>query len=368
MEMSNLKLMIVDDDDTALDTCQSCVDDFKREREIVIELIKCKTLEDSLKQLDASFDGVIIDMKLTTQGSGDEGSTLINEINKTLLRIPVAVLTGTPDVVERKANYIGVYKKGEEGSGYSDLLNQFWDIYATGLTKIMGGRGSIEDCLGHVFNENLMPVQYRKKWIEYGKRDPMRTEKALFRHALSHLLQLLDEDDNSYFPEEVYLVPPVTANIKTGSIVINKENERSYIVITPACDLVVRSDGKRNTNRILVVEIDAQTIVFPDYPPIDLSKEQKKYLEKAYNNNLNYYYHWLPKTGFFEGGFINFRKLSTLEFEEFKTKFKEPLVQISPPFVKDMVARFSAYYARQGQPGIDFSGFIDPVQPPHDES
>jgi CheY-like chemotaxis protein len=367
MEMSNLKLMIVDDDDMALDTCQSCVDDFKRERNIVIELIKCKTLEDSLKQLDTSFDGVIIDMKLT-QGSGDEGSKLINEINKTLLRIPVAVLTGTPNVVEKKANYIGVYKKGEEGSGYSDLLSQFWDVYETGLTKIMGGRGSIEDCLRRVFNENLMPEQYRKKWIEYGKKNPARTEKALFRHALSHLLQLLDEDDNSYFPEEVYLVPPVITDIKTGSIVINKENKRNYVVITPACDLVIRSDGKQNTNRILVVEIDVQTTVFPDYPSTEYSKEQKKHLEKAYKNNISFYYHWLPKTGFFEGGFVNFRKLSALEIEEFKTKFNEPLVQISPPFVKDMVARFSTYYARQGQPSIDFSSFLDSVQSPNDES
>ena len=31
-----------------------------------------------------------------------------------------------------------------------------------------------------------------------------------------------------------------------------------------------------------------------------------------------------------------------------------PSIQISPPFVKDIVARFSSFYSRQGQPTVDF--------------
>ena len=34
-------------------------------------------------------------------------------------------------------------------------------------------------------------------------------------------------------------------------------------------------------------------------------------------------------------------------------------IQISPSFVKDIVARFSSYYARQGQPNIDFTKFMN---------
>jgi hypothetical protein len=130
--------------------------------------------------------------------------------------------------------------------------------------------------------------------------------------------------------------------------------------MNPACDLVIRDNGECNTDRILIVEIDSQTSLFPGHPATGLSNSQKKNLEKAYRNNKSAYYHWLPRTDFFEGGFLNFRKLSSLSSEEFNERFEKPAVQISPSFVKDMVARFSAYYARQGQPDIDFEHFINP--------
>jgi len=366
--MSDLKIMIVEDNETDLNSCQDCVHDFEQEKKCKIELVICKTIDEAFKRLDMTFDGAIIDIKLGTQGTGDEGNKVLDKIKETNLRIPVAILTATPGSVEQKPNYIGVLKKGSPGSSYTDLLNQFWEIYNTGLTRIMGGRGKIEESLGCVFNENLMPEQYRKKWIEYGKKDTLRTEKALLRHVFSHLFQLLDEDgDNSYFPEEVYLIAPETPEIKTGSIVVERESNQRFVVMTPACDLVVRNSGTINTDRILVVEIDTQATVFPDHPSTNLSKTQKGNLKEAYNNKKSFYYHWLPKTDFFDGGFVNFRKLSAWEIDKFEKKFGKPIIQISPPFVKDMIARFSAYYARQGQPEIDTNSFLASAQLPHDE-
>ena len=81
------------------------------------------------------------------------------------------------------------------------------------------------------------------------------------------------------------------------------------------------------------------------------SKEDK--LKAVVNNNHTDYYHWLPKTDFFEGGVINFRKLKTVNEVDFDEQFETPSIQISTFFVKDIVSRFSSYYARQGQPDID---------------
>ncbi|HNY28678.1 MAG TPA: response regulator [Candidatus Sumerlaeota bacterium] len=283
---------------------------------------------------------------------------MVRRIAESHLRIPVAILTGTPDAADLDFAYIGVFKKGDPGSGYADLLDRFWGIHNTGLTRIMGGRGIIEETLSKVFRENLLPQ--KDKWVAYGQTDPSRTEKALLRHALSHLLQLLDDDGNRCFPEEVYLTPPLTDKIRTGSIVKEKRSEQRFVVMNPACDLIIRDNGECNTDRILMVEIDSQVSLFPGYPATGLSKSQKQDLEKAYRNKKSLYYHWLPKTDFFEGGFLNFRKLSSLSSEEFNERFEKPAIQISPSFVKDMVARFSAYYARQGQPDIDFVHFLDP--------
>ena len=57
--------------------------------------------------------------------------------------------------------------------------------------------------------------------------------------------------------------------------------------------------------------------------------------------------------------FLNFRSVSTVGVDELEQTFQlPPGVQISPPFVKDIVARFSSYYARQGQPDIDFADLL----------
>ena len=227
-----------------------------------------------------------------------------------------------------------------------------------GCTRIMGGRGIIEQTLSQVFLKNLIPQI--DKWIDYGEDDSSRTEKALFRHTLNHLLQLLDDDADSCFPEEVYLHPPINDDIRTGSLVKEKESGKWFAVMSPACDLVLREDGNRNTDRILIVEVDLGTTLFPWFDDTNLSKTRKGELKRAFGNNKSAYHHWLPKTDFFEGGFLNFRKLFTWEIEQFQEKFHTPPeIQISLSFVKDIVARFSSYYARQGQPDIDFDRFIN---------
>ena len=43
----------------------------------------------------------------------------------------------------------------------------------------------------------------------------------------------------------------------------------------------------------------------------------------------------------------------TMTKVDFSSSFEEPIIQVSMHFVKDIVARFSSYFARQGQPDFD---------------
>ena len=352
--MSAFRLLIVEDNEQDLATCRDTVARYTDENGREVELVECKSVEEAFEKLDNTFDGAIIDLSLADQSDG--GNQVLSRIEELHFRIPVAILTGTPVTADSDLAYIGVFKKGDRGAGYDDLLDRFWGIHNTGLTRIMGGRGIIEETLNKVFRKNLLPQL--DKWVEYGEKNSSRTEKALLRHALNHLLQLLDDNGECCFPEEFYLAPPLADKIWTGSIVKEKSSGQMFVVMNPACDLVIRNDGKHNTDRILIVEIDSQKSLFPNHPSTGLSKNNKKDLEKAYRNNKSAYYHWLPRIDTFEGGFLNFRKLSSLSLDEFNKRFEMPDVQISPFFVKDMVARFSAYYARQGQPDIDVEGFL----------
>lgn len=354
--MATMKILLVEDDIQERNNCQDVVRDFNQEnQENKVELIKAVNLEDALIKLDYSFDGAIIDLKLADQGG--EGNQVTRRIEESYFRIPVLILTGTPDDVERNKTVIEVFKKGDPGTGYDDILDCFWDIYNTGLTRIMGGRGLIEQTLENVFKNNLLPQ--KDKWVTYGENDSARTERALLRHTLSHLLQLLDDDGDRCFPEEVYLTPPLTDKIQTGSVVKETNSEQRFVILNPACDLVIRKDGSCKTDRILLVEIEeGNNVIDLALNGITNSKKKKEKHQTVFGNNHTNYYHWLPKTDFFEGGFLNFRKLTSLSGDEFENRFEKPAIQISPSFVKDIVARFSSYYARQGQPDIDFDQFI----------
>ena len=346
--MSELRLLIVEDDEQDLRRCRNAINRYKREKQRDIKLVECKTLNEALERLDNSFDGAIIDLKLADQG--DEGNQVIEQIEKSFFRIPIAIFTGNPgnrnDNLNEKIMLIDVFIKGE--IEYYQLLDRFGDIYDTGLTRIMGGRGKIEENLTKVFLENLLPQI--EKWVSYGKEDSERTEKALLRYALNHLFQLLEEGDESCFPEEVYLFPPLLDTTTTGSIVKEKTSDQPFVVLSPACDLVLRN-GKSNTDHILLVEIESVNDALE-------GSRNKNRVESLVKNNRQYR-HWLPSTNFFKGGILNFRKLKTLNKVDFDEQFEKPSIQISPPFVKDIVSRFSSYYARQGQPDIDSADFVD---------
>jgi len=346
--MCKFKLLIVEDNEEELDLYRTTITRYEIEKGREIEIVESKTLEDALKQLDNSFDGVIIDLKLGPKEY--EGNKVGQEIH-TKYRIPVAILTGTPENTDLDLReIIKVYRKGE--SGLDEILNDLIQIYDTGLTKIFGGRGHIENTMNKVFWENILPqLDSWKSYVKNGNQ----TEKALLRFTINHLLELLNNNSDICYPEEMYISPVISDNIRTGSIVSNRETDKKYIVMSPACDLVCHNNGNFKTDRILLCEIE-------DYNPvtdialngITSTDKKKKKLKEFLKNNYANYYHWLPSTSAFSGGFINFRWTIALDKTNFEAKFNLPQVQISSHFIKDVVSRFSSFYARQGQPDFDF--------------
>ena len=347
--MNSLKLLLVEDDLQELDACRATVERYEHARKRKLELVECMSVEDALSRLDNSYDGAIIDLKLGIEGN--EGNDVIRKIEESYFRIPILVLTGTPDPIPRDSIVVEIFKKGETGAGYDDLFDRLWEIYDTGLTKIMGGRGLLERRLWDVYERNLL--RQRDQWVHYAKDNPTRTEKALLRHTLNHLSQLLEEEDQC-FPEEMYLAPPLSEKIQTGSIVKERQGDKWFVILNPACDLVLRKNGKPKTDWILVVEIDTLETLISWLKERNPGENIKPRLKKALRNNETTFHHCLPKTGFFEGGFLNFRKLCTVGTEELTNRFQTPpTIQIAPSFIKDVISRFSTYYARQGQPDVD---------------
>ena len=338
--MTALQLLLVEDGDSYVKEYQDVLRDYVKRKDRAIEMRVCRTLAEAKSSLDTSIDAVVVDLNLGKDTT--DGGKIIDEL-KAHFRVPVAVLTGTPDDADDEPPVIEVFTKGEHT--FDEVLDCLWEPYSIGLTRIMGGRGLLEKRLNTIFLKNLLPTL--DAWIGYGREDTARAERALLRYALGHLVAGLDGDETPHYPEEFYLAPPLDNVLTTGSFVEQKDGGTCYVVLTPACDLAPRNDGKPKTNSIILAEVVAEEIVYRD---LDANAGIKKKLK---GNNHNFFYHWLPKSKKFTGGYLDFRQLQTLSLDRLECDFKRLDVRIAPSFIKDIVSRFSAFYARQGQPVID---------------
>lgn len=368
--MNKIRLVIVEDNEEELQVCADSVKRYERQFQRSVEVVACKSVDEAKDCVDNSFDGAIIDLKLDVRG--DEGGLVVEYI-KNNLRIPVVIFTGTPQNADSEGGLMRIFKKGE--TSYEDIFNLFFEIYATGVTKVLGGRGVIEQGMNKVFWKSLVPIlESWQKHVVAGKE----TEAAVLRFVINHLLELLEEAEGC-FPEEMYLTPFEHDLIKTGQIVKTKEKDEYSVVLSPACDLVVHNNQMK-TDRILLCSIETSSSLvvdarktlrktLPDDASEDVKASHQLKQQKA-NDTLNRlvrnahssYYHYLPRTTRFLGGLINFRRVQTCTKKDFLKQFDSISVQIAMTFTKDIVARFSSYYARQGQPDFDFQSLLQDVK------
>ena len=352
--MNTIKILLIEDERDQQDIFEDAVDVLNSKEVFAVEYEIANNVQEAKDKLDGSYDGTIVDLRL----GGDEegGNEIVSLLGESFARIPVIFVTAFPDSVTDHPSVISTRSR-DQGTYESDL-QQFKEICDTGLTRIMGGRGVIEKNLSKVFLKSLLPQ--KGKWVSYGKEDSVRTEKALLRHTLNHLSQLLEEGGDSFLPEEVYLYPLLSERITTGNIV--RRNEQWFVILSPACDLVIRRNGKFKTDRILLVETEEEDdVVRTVLASIPKMGSKKSKLNEVLKNNHTDYYHWLPESGFWGGRFLNFRRLKVLDEDKFREEFEIFEAQISPSFVKDIVARFSSFYARQGQPEIERKDIIDRI-------
>jgi hypothetical protein len=340
------KLLLIEDSkedsDVFLDTIKRMNSEYGAEQ---YEMITASSYTEGLLKISKDLNGVIVDIKLDNGNSGNE---IIREIMQKY-RLPVAIFTGTPDTEQDKGSPIIVYRKGE--AKQEDIVTNLCRVSDTGLFKVLGGTGIIESAMTQVFWSNLYPqINLWKSKKESG----VDTEKVLLRYVISHIQELIDSEMPAHVTEEMYICPPINMGIKTGSIIQKKSDGVYFIVLSPPCDLSVYN-GKVKTDYVLLCEIVEQNTVNTEIVRETTSvNKQTNLIAKALNNNYTEYYHWLPENSLFSGGYINFRKVITYSPSEILEQFNHPLLKVQEGFVKSILGRFSAYYARQGQPDFDF--------------
>jgi len=350
-----MKLLFVEDSDSDIQAFQSSLKVVSRKESLEIDHENFKTVNEAFEALDNSYDGAIVDLRLLEGGSGQE---VIKKIHDHY-RIPVVVFTGTPaEVGKAETKFLRVFTKGSDT--YVEALEHLIGIFNTGVTKIMGMRGVIEKSLDNIFWDSLIPNI--ESWMLLG-REREDVESSMLRHIVSHVEELLDGRPQSTAPECYVVVSDDDQRYRTGEILANHNGDH-FMILTPACDLVLRNDGQPKSENLLVCLVEeSEAVISEALEGVKRLGSKKTKITQALRNNHSLNFHWLPGFSGFSGGFLNFRKLECIDVQDVKSNHSKIGLKVSGPFVKDIVSRFSGYYARQGQPDIDVTEIVDQLMP-----
>ena len=110
--MIALQLLVVEDEDAYVEQYQDALRDYVQQHDRAIEMRVCRSLAEAKGSLDASIDAVVVDLNLGNDTT--DGGEVIGDL-KDHFRVPVAVLTGTPDDADDEPPVIRVFTKGEHG-------------------------------------------------------------------------------------------------------------------------------------------------------------------------------------------------------------------------------------------------------------
>lgn len=317
------------------------------------------------------FDLVILDLYKDKKEKDEEaGIKVLNQIRQNAF-IPVIFYTGHAyKITDLVSEIVGVVSKGD---GIEALTAEIERIIASKIALIKGQIYShLKESLRKYFWET---VDTDKKVFVPGKNDVSLGYLLLRRFANSlskeNIKQLLGDDKikiDKAHPMEFYIYPinpdSVIEEYQTGEILF--KDDIYYVILTPICDLALRSDGKRKADKILL----ASTIRFdalPDYVNYDsLKKKSEKsakeivqlsncegIIKKWMNNRGGEQdrYFFLPTTPFITNHVIDFQNKSMVSYEDLKLHTR--VAKLDDPFAQSMVSSFIRYYNRIGFPDID---------------
>ena len=353
-----MRILIVEDDKEQCKMYKEEIEGYNSEHNNSLEyIIKMNSKEalDSIIQED--FDAAIIDLNLGEKDEIYSGNSVIKSILEKK-RVPIYLVSGTPseyepiEELQEKKLLLKILKRDE--INFCDIFEELTKLYNTGLTKVLNRNGILDKIMDEIFlkySENLI-----NELLNHDKIDDNEKEKIISRFCAGIINEKLKHISPKYHPCEIYYAPPIKQEITTGDILVPKEKCNSKkIILTPACDLEKRKNGKRKVNTILVANlenIEEVSSLIKDENPNLRNQDDTKLIENIKNGNhhLKNYYFKLPIDNL-ESYYINFSKLSCLDIEEVENNYIRES-SISETFLKEIIFNFSKYYGRQGIPEL----------------
>lgn len=363
--MSEIKFLLIDDEHEQSELLKDAIDELNAESDYnQVSFQAVNNPEDAMIALyKNSFQAIIIDLKLSPEAdavNNDEeisGNILLKQIIEKEI-IPIVVRTGFPEKISDEINkdIINVYPKEEP---LYDIIRELINSYGDSVFKIFGSKGEISKNIKELF-WSIIPECFSKNKADVSSLSFEKKETVIIRYISSWFNNkyMFDEKYIDADPIEMYMFPNPIEQVCNCDIYEKKDNESCdyYIVLTPSCDL-----ANKKIDEIILCKIKEHNEITNFKDTLNTyktkpSKNAKDSLTKWFRNanTESIRYHFLPKFSKFSGGFIDFRSIISIKYNRETGKLEDTNYKkigvITESFKRDIVARFSSYYNRQGQP------------------
>jgi hypothetical protein len=318
------------------------------------------------------YDIVILDLCKgePTATSEKPGYDILKQV-QSMAFVPVIFYSGlTKDLTSLSSEVIGVVNKGD---GVDKLKTEIERIITSKIALLKGQiYNHLREYLRQYFWET---VHAEKKVFEPVKNDISLGYLLLRRFANSlskeNIKQLLGDDKiktDKAHPMEFYIFPvnadPLKEEYQAGEI-LEKEGQ-FYAILTPDCDFVLRNNGSRKADKILMASAK-QFKSLPDFVKYDdlRKKENRNERENQQMPNLEGKlktwmsnrggeqdrFFFLPSTPFIDNLVIDFQVKTMVDYNELITFHR--IAKLDLPYAQSMISSFIRYYNRIGFPDID---------------
>ncbi|BCN31687.1 hypothetical protein [Anaeromicropila herbilytica] len=351
MNKEIIQIIIVEDDKNIRDMYETCIEEFNidnSEYEIKSFLL---VNDDEVPKIlyNHHIDAMVVDLDWGTGSKQNEGNRLVKKIHRDC-RVPIFIVSGNLQFLEEEYDESPILKKYQRDEvDVNELLDEITSLYKTGYTNVLGNYSEIDNMLSKVFWNHMSDVI--SSWKDQ-ERD-FQTQRML-RFAITRINEMLtinaNDNHDDFDALEFYIKPAIKVTPFSGDIV--SYDNKKYVVITAACDM-----EQDNSDFVVLCYIDFSMLDKITKRIKSGSNSAEKDLEK-YINNAKSRYHLLPPCQLFIGGLVDFQLIRSVEKKDFLDGVSV-IASINPVFHKDIQARFSHYYGRQGQPQLNKDNIID---------
>jgi len=319
----------------------------------------------------SDYDLVVLDLYKDGANVDETAGLKVLEAIRKIAFVPVIFYTGHAHKIQNLiSEVVGVVSKGD---GFDNLKAEIQRIVDSKIALLKGQVYThLRESLRQYFWET---VHDEKKFFEPIKNDVSLGYLLLRRFANSlskeNIKQILGDDKiktDKAHPMEFYIFPINQDSTKEEYLAgeILEKDENFYTVLTPDCDLVLRANGSRKADKILLA-VTKKFKSLSDYIKYEELKNKQGKNDKENQQLLNLAgklktwmsnrggeqdrFFFLPSTPFIENMIIDFQDKVMVEYSDLKAYRR--VAKLDLPYAQSMISSFIRYYNRIGFPDID---------------